>query len=116
MTAAVPYVLFQVAALLGAAGQALYKAAVDQKQQADRGGKRHLVPMLAGVAVYCGALGLFVVAFRAGGQLSSLYATYSTTFVWSLVIARLFFGESITLQKVVGVLLIVGGVSLVTLF
>lgn len=110
----VPYALFQVAALLGAVGQALYKVAVDQRSTEP--GRRYLISMVFGVVVYCAALVLFVVAFRAGGQLGALYATYSTTFIWSLVIGRLFFKERVTAQKVAGVILIVGGVSLVTVF
>lgn len=109
-----PYVLFQVAALLGAIGQALYKVAVDQKSREP--GRGYLTPMVAGVVIYCATLVLFVVAFRSGGTLGVLYATYSTTFVWSLIIGRLFFGERITAQKVAGVALVVGGVSLVTIF
>lgn len=109
-----PYVLFQVAALLGAIGQALYKVAVDKKSREP--GRGYLASMVLGVVVYCAALVLFVVAFRSGGSLGVLYATYATTFVWSLIIGRLFFAEKITVQKVAGVLLVVGGVSLVTIF
>jgi multidrug transporter EmrE-like cation transporter len=108
-----PYVLFQVAALLGAIGQALYKIAVDWKTKGRA--PLHLGPMFGGILVYCGALVLFVLAFRAGGQMGVLYATYSTTFVWSLVIARLWFGERITAQKVAGVTLIAGGICCVAL-
>jgi drug/metabolite transporter (DMT)-like permease len=109
----IPYALFQVAALLGAIGQALYKVSADRKRR--QAPESHRVPMLAGIVVYCGALALFVWAFSFGGRVGSLYATYSTTFLWSMIIGRLFWGESFSLNKVVGVLLVMGGVCLVTL-
>lgn len=109
----IPYVIFQLAALLGAGGQALYKVAADRKQQPATA-EGHLLPMVLGVVVYCGALALFVLAFSYGGEVGALYATYSTTFLWSLLLGRLFWGEAITKKKLLGVALVMGGVSLVT--
>ena len=108
------YVLFQIAALLGAIGQAFYKVAADLKLAGEK--RRGLMWQSAGVLVYIGTLVLFTIAFRSGGRLGVLYATYSATFVWSMIIGRLFFKEGITAQKVAGVLLIAGGVALVTAF
>ena len=71
--------------------------------------------MLLGVVVYCAALALFVWAFSFGGQVGTLYATSSTTFLWSLVIGRVVYPERITGRKLVGVALVMGGVCCVTI-
>ncbi len=110
----IPYVMFQIASFLGAGGQALYKVSADRKRREVP--ESHLVPMFLGVLVYCGALALFVWAFSFGGEVGTLYATYSTTFLWSLLIGKLVWGEPITAKKVTGVVLVMGGISLVTIF
>lgn len=110
----IPYLIFQAASFLGAIGQAFYKTSADRKRTDSP--KGHLPPMILGVVIYCGTLALFVWAFSYGGRVGTLYATYSTTFLWSLIIGRVIYGEKITTRKLAGVLLVMGGVSLVTIF
>ena len=70
-------------------------------------------PQLAlGVALYLGSSVFYALGIR-GGQLSILYPLVSLGYVWTLVWARIFFKERFTRQKLVGLRLILAGVTLV---
>jgi drug/metabolite transporter (DMT)-like permease len=104
-----PILLNFLAAILGAAGQALYQV----------GGLRlGQVPLwknwalFLGMALFCVVMVLFVVAFKWGGKLSVTYPAYATTFIWGALIAHYFRGESISGTQVVGLTIIVLGVGL----
>lgn len=105
-------VMFSVAALLGAVGQYLYK-------EGARLPMPHAAAWLtnwrigAGIVCYVAVMVLFVAAFKAGGQLTVLYPLYAGTFIWALLIGRLFLGENITLSKIAGVGAIIVGMVLI---
>jgi multidrug transporter EmrE-like cation transporter len=107
-------VLFLVASLLGAVGQFLYKSGTDRAMAA--GGQ--LVAFLAnaqilgGVACYVMVMVCFVGAFRRGGAPSVLYPIYATTFIWAALIGLLVYRVPITAVHVLGMALIIAGMSL----
>jgi uncharacterized membrane protein len=63
------------------------------------------------------AAGSPVFYFRGirGGQLSILYPLVSLGYIWTLIWARIFFKESLTRRKCMGLALILAGVVLVGL-
>lgn len=108
-----PIVLVLVASLLGATGQYLV-------QTGARAAEPGLLAFLrspwvvAGVACYVTVMGLFTLAFKAGGTVRVLYPVYAITFVWGAVIAALFYRDPIRPVHVVGMSLLVGGIALMT--
>ncbi len=67
-----------------------------------------------GVALFLGSSVFYTLGIR-GGQLSILYPMVSLGYLWTLLWARLFFKEAFTIQKFVGLGLILAGVFLVGL-
>lgn len=62
----------------------------------------------------CYALGalLFILALKEG-DLSTIYPFFATSYIWVLILSFLIFGESIKLLKILGILLIIFGVSFI---
>ena len=67
-----------------------------------------------GVFLYLGS-SVFYTAAQRHGQLSVLYPMVSLGYVWTLLWARIFFGERFTRQKLAGLALVLAGVSFVGL-
>ncbi len=67
-----------------------------------------------GVALYLGS-SVFYAAGIKGGQLSVLYPMVSLGYIWTLLWSKLFFDESLTREKFVGLGLILAGVFFVGL-
>ena len=65
-----------------------------------------------GVTLFLGSSVFYTLGIR-GGQLSILYPMVSLGYLWTLLWARLFFKEALTVQKFVGLGLILAGVVLV---
>lgn len=65
-----------------------------------------------GTFFYAISVPLFIIALR-GGEVSTLYPITSTGYVWTLFFSRFMLGEKITRIKVLGIGLIVFGVSLI---
>ncbi len=107
----IPLAIFQIAALTGALGQLLYKIGISSDRL---GAASRRLFIGFGMMLYIGVTGLFVLAYRLGGEVSILYPTYGTTFVWGLIPARYVSHEQITQGKVLGTLLVLGGICLVT--
>lgn len=110
-TPVVSILMFAVAALVGAAGQYLYKSGADS---AAGGVWSYLANwrLLAGVVCYIIVMVLFVAAFKRGGSLTVLYPIYASTFIWAAVIARFAYQTPIQPVNVVGMLLLVAGMWL----
>ena len=100
---------FAVAAFLGAFGQYLFKTGVKEVSQ-------NMFLLLTSpriwiaVILYFLVMGLFIMAFKAGGDLTVLYPVYATTFIWAALIGRYLLHETVSLEKVCGMMLIVLGV------
>lgn len=103
--------LFAAAALLGAAGQFLYKSGADR---ATAGVASYVLNprILGGVACYIAVMALFVAAFKIGGRLTVLYPIYASTFVWAAVIAWWAYGTPIKPVNVAGWLALIAGMYL----
>lgn len=67
-----------------------------------------------GVALFLGSSVFYAFGIK-GGQLSVLYPMVSLGYIWTLLWARLFFHESLTPSKFLGLGLILFGVFLVGL-
>ena len=68
--------------------------------------------LVFGVALFLGSSVFYALGIK-GGQLSVLYPMVSLGYIWTLVWSRLFFKESLTKQKFLGLGLILLGVFLV---
>jgi drug/metabolite transporter (DMT)-like permease len=108
-----PLAVFQVAAFVGALGQLLYKRGTVPDEGRSR--RSALLNVLGGMLLYIAVTLLFVLAYHLGGEVSVLYPSYASTFVWGLVLARLLSGETITRPKVLGTTCILGGIVVVNL-
>jgi multidrug transporter EmrE-like cation transporter len=108
---AVPIVMFAVAAVLGAAGQFLYKRGAEQ---ATGSVTSYLLngSLLAGVVCYIAVMVLFVAAFKRGGQPGVLYPIYASTFIWAAFIAWWAYGIPVRPVHVAGMGCLVAGMYL----
>jgi drug/metabolite transporter (DMT)-like permease len=66
----------------------------------------------AGVALFLASSAFYVMGIK-GGQLSILYPVVALGYIWTVLWARLFFGEPFTARKFLGLGLIIAGVALV---
>ena len=82
-----PLAVFQVAALVGALGQLLYK-----KGSTAKGDNRYIarLQLLLGVGLYASVTVMFATAYWLGGHVSTLYPTYGATFVWGISLPACF--------------------------
>jgi multidrug transporter EmrE-like cation transporter len=102
---------FLAASFLGAWGQFLYKTGAERAT--DEISSYLLNPrILGGVSCYIGAMVLFVVAFKRGGELTVLYPVYATTFIWAALIALWAFDTPIKPVHIVGMGCLVVGMYL----
>ena len=69
-------------------------------------------PLLAGYVCLGLNTGLLVLALR-DGQLSVLYPIIALTYVWVAILSPMFFADSLNALKVIGIVSIVAGVSLI---
>jgi multidrug transporter EmrE-like cation transporter len=110
-TPALSVALFALAALLGAAGQFLYKSGAERA-----GGSiaSYVVNprLLGGVVCYGAVMVLFVAAFKRGGSLTVLYPVYASTFIWAALIAWAAYGTPIKMVNIGGMALLIGGMYL----
>ena len=71
------------------------------------------IPLAAGLISYGIGLILLILAFR-GGELSVLYPIIATGYIWvSLASSYLFETDSMTINKWIGVIIIIVGISLI---
>ena len=96
------------AAVLGAAGQYLFKAGAARADGS-------LLSLLAtpwipaAMLCYLAVMGLFTHAFRQGGTVGVLYPVYASTFIWAAVLGRVFYQQPIRPVHVLGMALLVAG-------
>ncbi len=98
--------------LSGAAAQILIKYGTNHVTQPGLWGYLRNLPLLAGLFLYGVNTVLMVMALRQG-HLSVLYPIIALTYVWVTILSPMFFVDHLNAFKVIGVALIVGGVSLI---
>jgi multidrug transporter EmrE-like cation transporter len=70
--------------------------------------------LAAGVMFYGVSSFFFVLGVRRG-ELTVLYPMVSLGYIWTLIWSRLFFGESLTRRKVLGICLVLTGIVVLNL-
>lgn len=110
-TPKISIIFFLIAAMLGAAGQYLYKSGADQ---AGGSALSYIANprLIGGVFCYIAVMVLFVAAFKKGGSLAVLYPIYASTFIWGAIIAMVAYGTPIKPINIMGIALLVGGMYL----
>src|SRR4029078_6931598 len=102
--------LFAVAAVAGAAGQFLYKTGAGRLTASFW--SFFNISLISGGACYVAVLGLFVAAFKRGGELSVLYPIYASTFIWAALISLVAYSTPIKPINIAGMALLVAGMYL----
>ena len=98
----IPILLNILAAVLGALGQYFYKIGAQ---------KSSLWAIAAGVLMFIGVMGLFVLAYKWGGRISVVYPFYATTFIWGTLIGIWLEKEPWSPWYLVGLIMILGGLA-----
>lgn len=99
-----------LAAICGAGAQYFYKHA---------GQKIGTVPiwknidLFLGISLFTLVLILLLAAFKSGGKLIVVYPIYATTYIWMAIIAIYIEKETWNISHILGMILIVLGVSIV---
>jgi multidrug transporter EmrE-like cation transporter len=109
-TPIISYIYFVFAAILGAAGQYLYKSGADRTT--DTIASYFNIRILGGVACYLGVMVLFIAAFKRGGQMQVLYPIYASTFIFAALLAWWAYDQPIRAVHVVGMCSLVFGMYL----
>jgi drug/metabolite transporter (DMT)-like permease len=69
-------------------------------------------PIIIGLAIFAVEAVLFVIAYR-GGDVSVLFPTFATSYIWVSLISKYFLGESLNLFKLIGIGTIILGISII---
>ena len=96
--------------LVGAAAQILIKWGANGLVTSSPWAMLSNPPLVAGYGLYAVSTVLLVLALR-DGELSVMYPIISMTYVWVLLLSVLVFHESLNLFKILGISVIVFGVS-----
>ena len=66
------------------------------------------------LGIFCYAIGtIFFIPALKGGDLSVLYPLVATTYIWVIIWSRIFLKEKITKPKLIGLIIIILGISLI---
>lgn len=103
-------VLVFICTILGAAAQILMKKGVNGMDHLNLMQVVTNLPLMAGYCLYGINTLLLMLALR-DGELSTLYPIIALTFVWVTMLSTYFFGEALSLNKIAGIMVIVGGVT-----
>ena len=109
-TPIVSIILFAIAAVLGAAGQFLYKSGAVRITNSPWSFLN--LRLLGGAVCYVGVMVLFIAGFKRGGQLTVLYPIYASTFIWAALISLTAYGTPIKPVNIAGMALLVAGMCL----
>lgn len=99
-----------VTTILAAAAQILMKNGVNQVDHISVMQLVTNLPLLGGYCLYGINVLLLMIALR-DGELSMLYPIIALGFVWVTMLSIYFFHEPLTLWKIGGIIMIVGGVT-----
>lgn len=101
-----------VAAFLGSIGQYLYKEGARLPMHTITSWLTNWW-IIIGMVCYIAVMGLFIAAFKTGGELTILYPMYGSTFIWALLIGKTLLDESIGPSKIAGIGIIIVGMYFV---
>ena len=101
--------LVMTASFFGSIGSVFLKAGAGRLHRRIHALLRALLLISAGVMLFLVSSYFFVLGIRQG-ELSVLYPMVSLAYFFTLIWARLFFGEPFTRNKIVGLLLILIGI------
>lgn len=108
-----PILINLFAAFVGAGGQYLYKVGAGRLKE---------VPIyqnwqiMVGAILFTGVMGLFIWAFKMGGKINVTYPVYATTFIWGSLMGILIDKEPWSKVQILGVILVVAGISVIAYF
>jgi len=105
-----PVALVFCCTILGAAAQVLMKTGANHLAQPGLLGMATNLPLMGGYCLYGLSTLLLVLALK-DGELSLLYPVIALTYVWVTVLSFLIFHDGINLWKLLGIVLIVSGVT-----
>ncbi len=100
-----------ICTILGAAAQILIKKGVDHMDALSLTQAVQNVPLIAGYFLYGINTLLLMLALR-DGELSMLYPIIALSYVWVTMLSSYFFKEEIKLPKIIGIMIVVGGVTI----
>jgi drug/metabolite transporter (DMT)-like permease len=108
MNQILPMSLHFLAGAFGALGQYFYK----------KGGLREGPiwenwQLGVGILSFCVVMVLFVVSYKLGGRISSVYPAYAATFIWGAILGHYLDGEPLNATVLLGIGLILIGVAVV---
>jgi len=69
-------------------------------------------PITVGIICYAMGFLLLILAYK-GGEATTLYPIFSSSYIWVIFLSNYFFGEPFSPMKIGGVLIIVLGITLV---
>ena len=98
--------------VIGAAAQILLRFGADNLNSSGLRGILTNWPLLGGYACL-GFMTILVVLALRGGQLSVLYPIIALTYVWVTILSPMFFKDDINAPKIIGLALIIVGVSFI---
>ncbi len=98
--------------VIGAAAQILLRFGADNLNSSGLRGILTNWPLLGGYACL-GFMTILVVLALRGGQLSVLYPIIALTYVWVTILSPMFFKDDINASKIIGLALIIAGVSFI---
>ena len=111
-TAAKSIALVVVCTIIGAAAQILMRYGAAQLHGSTVADLLTNWALMAGYACLAANTALLVLALR-HGELSVLYPIIALTYVWVTILSPMFFGDIVNTSKIIGVGLIVLGVSFI---
>lgn len=103
--------LILMSTFLNAAAQILYKLGAN-KLAFDAYSLATNYYVIAGLMTYAVSAAIMIVALRYG-ELSLLYPIIATGYIWVTIATIYFLGESFNIYKLIGILAIIAGISLI---
>lgn len=106
---------YLIAALSGALGQFCFKHFSNEISNSTAIELIFNLYLWIAILLYFSVMILFIIGFRLGGELSTLYPVYGSTFIWALILAVIFLEESISITNISGIVLIILGITLLNI-
>lgn len=112
-TPLISIIFFIIAALVGAAGQYLYKSGAEATSSSVLSYLLN-IRLWAGVVCYISVMVLFIAAFKKGGSPAVLYPIYASTFIWAAIFGWIWYGVPIKPINIAGMVCLVLGMYLMS--